>query len=97
MSLHLWHLIDFLVYFLSICFNNLLKISISFKVLQLFETMSSKYLKYSSDYYQKLESELRKSGFLKTILCNATENIDPNDILKDNMSHFILRLAYCKT
>jgi hypothetical protein len=42
------------------------------KVLQLFETISSKYLKNSAEYNQKLDSELRRIGFLKTILCNVS-------------------------
>jgi hypothetical protein len=42
-----------------------------FKVLQVFETVAARCVKYSADYYNKLETELRKIGFLKSILCGV--------------------------
>jgi DNA primase large subunit len=66
-------------------------------MLQLFENLGTRYMKGSSEYISKLDQELRKVGFLKSILCNAKDDIDEADIQKDITSHFILRLAFCQT
>ena len=39
-----------------------------FSILQLFENIGARYMKGGNDYLTKLDTELRKTGFLKTIL-----------------------------
>ena len=68
-----------------------------FSVLQIFENIGTRHMKGSNDYLNKLEIELRKIGFLKTILCGPADSIDENDLNKDAVSNFILRLAFCQT
>ncbi|CAF0760455.1 unnamed protein product [Brachionus calyciflorus] len=69
-----------------------------FSILQMFETIGARYMKGGNDYLSKLDTELRKLGFLKTILCSSKDTpIDEAELNKDIVSHFILRLAFCQT
>lgn len=68
-----------------------------FSVLQLFENIGSRHMKGSEKYLTKLDEELRKVGFIKSILCSTKDSVEEADINKDILSHFILRLAFCKT
>lgn len=52
-------------------FNHLIKKHSFFLVLQLFETIGARYMKGGNDYLSKLDTELRKLGFLRTILCGV--------------------------
>ena len=42
-----------------------------FAILQLFEAIGARYMKGGNEYLTKLDGELRKQGFLKTILCSV--------------------------
>jgi hypothetical protein len=43
-----------------------------FSVLQLIENVGTRFMKGSNDYINKLSEELRKIGFLKSILCSVS-------------------------
>jgi len=54
-------------------------------------------MKGVADYMNKLDAEFRKIGFLKSILCNPKDGVDEAELIKDIVSHFILRLAFCSS
>jgi hypothetical protein len=41
----------------------------------MFENVSARHMKGSPDYIKTLDAELRKVGFLKSILCNVRNNL----------------------
>lgn len=68
-----------------------------FSVLQIVENVGTRHMKGVADYISKLDTEFRKIGFLKSILCNPKDGVDEGELTKDIISHFILRLAFCGT
>lgn len=69
-----------------------------FTILQLFENVAIRHMKYSNDYNKKLDTELHKISFIKSILNYSKESpVEESDLNKDIASHFILRLAFCQT
>lgn len=68
-----------------------------FSVLQIFENVSTRHIKGSNDWINKLNEELRKTTHLKSTLLTSSSGVDESDLNKDNISHFILRLAFCQT
>ncbi|XP_074640778.1 DNA primase large subunit-like [Tubulanus polymorphus] len=64
------------------------------KALKSVETIGIRVVKSSKEYKDALREELKKSN-IKTF--NKPGQCDFNDIRKDQISHFILRLAYCKS
>lgn len=79
-------------------FDNFASLALErFSVLQMIENVGTRHMKGSNDYLNKLDGELRKIGFIKSILCNPKDGVDETDITKDTTSHFILRLAFCQT
>lgn len=46
------------------------------KVLQLFENVAIRHMKYSNDYNKKLDTELHKISFIKSILNYVIQNIE---------------------
>uniref|UniRef100_A0ACB8GDE6 Uncharacterized protein n=1 Tax=Sphaerodactylus townsendi TaxID=933632 RepID=A0ACB8GDE6_9SAUR len=63
------------------------------KLLKLVENLGVSYVKNSSEYVQKLETELRRLKFPYKALVED----DYDARRKDHISHFILRLAYCQS
>jgi len=68
-----------------------------FSILQIVENVGTRHIKGVADYMTKLDTEFRKNGFLKSILCNPKDGVDDSDLTKDITSHFILRMAFCGT
>lgn len=66
-----------------------------FSILQIVENVGTRHMKGVADYISKLDTEFRKIGFLKSILCNPKDGVEEDDLRKDITSHFILRLAFC--
>ncbi|XP_014670597.1 PREDICTED: DNA primase large subunit-like [Priapulus caudatus] len=73
------------------------------KALKLFENVSLVFTRGSEEYKNKIRTELRKMG-LKTFLRTMGQEENDADVdasheerRRDNISHFILRLAYCKS
>ncbi|XP_054718625.1 LOW QUALITY PROTEIN: DNA primase large subunit-like [Uloborus diversus] len=69
------------------------------KVLRIIERAGAKFNKNSNDYKEMILNELKKLNLLFYFRINPSQNNDEkiyNERKKDNISHFILRLAYCR-
>ncbi|KAK2181133.1 hypothetical protein NP493_409g01000 [Ridgeia piscesae] len=65
------------------------------KVLKAVETVGLRHIKGSEEYRNEMEKVLRSfPGGVARAVCRA--KCDPGDVRKDHISHFILRLAYCR-
>ncbi|ESO06820.1 hypothetical protein HELRODRAFT_76894 [Helobdella robusta] len=70
------------------------------KVLKAVEKVGLQFIKGSQEYQDALRNELKaisKDSTLQNVFLKVYDNSDTSIRLKDNTSHFILRLAYCKT
>lgn len=63
------------LYDLTILLLYLKHLNFLLKVLQLFENVAIRHMKYSNDYNKKLDTELHKISFIKSILNYVIENI----------------------
>jgi hypothetical protein len=52
----------------------------------MFENVGTRHMKGSNDYIKTLDAELRKVGFLKSLLCNVSILIVPSYIFLINLT-----------
>ncbi|XP_048758836.1 DNA primase large subunit-like [Ostrea edulis] len=65
------------------------------KVLKAVENAGIRYIRGSEDYNNLLEKEIRKSKFNR--ITRTDFSSDDDEYRMDHISHFILRLAYCRS
>ncbi|XP_041358851.1 DNA primase large subunit-like [Gigantopelta aegis] len=69
------------------------------KVLKAIETIGIRHLRGSDNYNEALEKEIKKTKF-RSILKVSKEDVSEDEVQVrrlDHISHFILRLAYCRS